>query len=168
MQVIIDCNMLPALFRRDLLALGILALVAPLPVPAAEPQRCVAAEIVLWGDEKHDDTMALNAWLKGADAIWGDSGQPVGTAIVGRSFRLSAAIYVIAGTGRRLTDFRLLWPERGEIVSGGTILSGDDPDTAPTLSAVSIVGGDPGEGKPFDMPDPAPATANPEASCATS
>lgn len=146
----------------------LLAALAPSPLRAAEPQDCVRAEIVLWGDGRHDDTIAFNAWLRGAEAVWSDSGQPVGAAIRGRSFRLSAAVYVTAGTGRRLDDFRMLWPERGEIVSGGTILSGDDPDAAPILSGVSIVGGDPGEGKPFEAPDTRLAAPNPEASCATS
>ena len=62
--------------------------------------------VVLWGDGRHDDTAALNAWLRGHDAIWADTGEPVGAAIGGRSFRLSSAIYVQAGTGRVLRDFR--------------------------------------------------------------
>ena len=131
----------------------------------AAAQDCV---VVLWGDGKHDDTAALNAWLRGADAVWGDSGKPVGPTIIGRSFRLSSAIYVRAGTGRTIRDFRMEWPERGEIVSGGMIEAGADPDTAPVLSAVSIVGGDPGEGIPFEMPDDGPENAHRDASCATS
>lgn len=134
----------------------------------AEPQHCVRAEIVLWGDGKHDDTHALNAWLRGEDAIWADSGRPVGSTISGRSFRLSAAVYVRAGTGRVLDKFRMLWPERGETVSGGTILSGGDPNEAPVMSGVEIVGGDPDEGKPFDLPDPVPARRDDLQSCATS
>ena len=135
---------------------------------AAVPQDCARAEVVLWGDGRHDDTRALNAWLSGADAVWADSGAPVGAAIVGRRFRLSAAIYVHAGSGRRLDDFRLFWPERGETVTGGTIQSGGDPDREPAISGISIVGGDPGEGRPFDLPDPGAAAPNAEASCATS
>jgi len=145
---------------------------APLTAVAASSQHCVAAEIVLWGDGRHDDTKALNAWLAGAPAIWNDSGEAVGAAIAGHSFRLSAAIYVPGGTGRRIADFHFIWPERGESVSGGSIAAGRDPDQAPILSGVSIVGGDPGEGKPFDAPDPDPvrgaAKSDPEASCATS
>jgi len=135
---------------------------------AAQAQHCVRADVVLWGDGKHDDTAALNAWFRGEGAIWAESGDPVGASIAGRSFRLSAAVYVPGGTGRRLEDFRMLWPERGETVSGGTILSGADPEQAPLASGVSIVGGDPGEGKPFEAPDAAPAAANDQASCATS
>src|SRR6478736_2037634 len=85
-----------------------------LAVQAAEPQRCVAADIVLWGDGRHDDSAALNAWFRGADAIWAENGEPVGDWIAGHSFRLSDAVYVPGGTGRRLEDFRMLWPERGE------------------------------------------------------
>jgi hypothetical protein len=133
-----------------------------------EPQHCVRVEIILWGDGKHDDTLALNAWLEGRDAIWADTGDRVGAAISGRSFRLSAAVYVRAGTGRVLDDFRLEWPERGETVSGGTILAGGDPDQAPQMSGVEIVGGDPDEGKPFDLPDPDPARRDEQESCATS
>ncbi len=135
---------------------------------AAEPQRCVRADIVLWGDGKHDDSAALNAWFRGDDAIWAESGEPVGASIAGRSFRLSAAVYVTGGAGRRLEEFRMVWPERGETVSGGAILSGTDPEVAPTLSGVSIVGGDPGEGTPFEAPDTAPTGHDDQASCAIS
>lgn len=135
---------------------------------AGEPQHCVPADIVLWGDGRHDDTKALNGWLHGGNAIWAESGEPVGASIAGHSFRLSAAVYVSGGTGRRLDDFRMLWPERGEIVSGGSISSGSDPAQAPIVSGVKISGGDPGEGVPFDAPDAAPADRDDQASCATS
>jgi len=147
------------------------ALIGALALPPrlqAEPQHCVRAEIVLWGDGRHDDSAALNAWFRGADAIWAENGEPVGESIAGHSFRLSAAVYVPGGTGRRLEDFRMLWPERGETVAGGTIRSGTDPDAAPVITGVSITGGDPGEGVPFEAPDPAPAGRDKEASCATS
>ena len=153
-------------FVAALLAMTVLA--GHRSAVAAETQHCVRAEIILWGDGKHDDTHAMNAWLEGRDAIWADSGDPVGTAIFGRSFRLSAAIYVRAGTGRVLENFRMLWPERGETVSGGTIRAGGDPDLAPVSAGVEIVGGDPGEGKPFDVPDPVPARRDDRESCATS
>lgn len=138
------------------------------PAWAAERQHCVRAGIVLWGDGRHDDTAALNAWLRGEDAIWAASGAPVGPSIAGHSFRLSAPVYVPGGTGRRLENFRLLFPEHGETVSGGTIVSGGDPEQAPAASGIGIVGGDPGEGIPFEMPDPVPAAANDQASCAIS
>jgi hypothetical protein len=135
---------------------------------ASEAQDCVRAETVLWGDGKHDDTAALNAWLHGDNAIWASSGAPVGAAIAGHSFRLSSAIYVASGTGRELSNFRLLWPERGETVAGGTIQAGADPNQAPIVSGVSIAGGDPGEGKAFSAPDPSPPHRDPSLSCATS
>ena len=141
--------------------------VALLPAYAAR-QDCARIPVMLWGDGKHDDTAALNAWLQGRDAIWADTGEAIGAAITGRNFRLSSAIYVQAGTGRVLRDFRLEWPERSEIVSGGTITAGDDPDAAPVQSGVTITGGDPSEGVPFDAPDHEPDQAIREASCAVS
>ncbi len=138
-------------------------------VPAhGEQQDCVRVPVVLWGDGRHDDTAALNAWLRGHEAIWADTGTRVGAAIGGRSFRLSSAIYVQAGTGRVLRDFRLEWPERDELVTGGAIEAGHDPDAAPLQTGVAMTGGDPGEGVPFDVPDSEPARAGPDASCAIS
>jgi hypothetical protein len=156
--------------RRPHLVAALLAAtacLAALPAPAAT-QDCTRVPVVLWGDGRHDDTAALNAWLRGRDAIWADGGNPVGAAISGRSFRLSSAIYVNAGTGRVLRDFRMEWPERGEIVTGGTIAAGHDPDAAPLQSGVTIIGGDPGEGVPFDVPDREPDQARSDASCAIS
>jgi hypothetical protein len=153
---------------RDCFVAALLALTPVAGIArAAEPQHCTAAAVVLWGDGRHDDTRALNAWLRGKPAIWGGSGAPIGAQISGRAFRLSAPVYVPGGSGRTLANFRLVWPERGETVSGGAIRAGGDPDQAPTLAGVSIVGGDPGEAKPFDAPDP-PAAPENWASCATS
>ena len=152
----------------SLAAAAALAVVLVSGAGATTMQDCVKAEIILWGDGRHDDTLALNAWLEGKDAVWAADGAPVGAAIVGHSFRLSAAIYVAGGTRRSLEDFRLLWPERGETVAGGTIRSGDDPNAAPFVSGVAITGGDSGEGKPFESPDPAPTARDDKASCATS
>jgi hypothetical protein len=146
---------------------AVAACVAVFPAWAAT-QDCTRAPVVLWGDGRHDDTAALNAWLRGRDAIWAVTGAAVGEAIEGRSFRLSSAIYVQAGTGRILRDFRLEWPERREIVTGGTIAAGHDPDAAPLQSGVTIAGGDPGEGVPFDVPDREPEQAQRDASCAIS
>jgi len=134
----------------------------------ADEQRCVRTENILWGDGRHDDTSALNAWLRGEDAVWADTAQPVGPTISGRRFRLSEAVYVRAGTGRAMHDFRMEWPERGETVTGGAVRAGADPDGEPVLSGVSIVGGDPGEGVPFEMSEPEAPDRNSEASCATS
>jgi hypothetical protein len=153
--------------RYFMVASAIVAILLQATAHASEPQRCVRTEIVLWGDGRHDDSAALNAWFRGEPAIWADSGEAVGASITGHSFRLSAPVYVPGGAGRRLELFRMLWPERGETVAGGMILSGTDADQAPTLSGVSIRGGDPGEGIPFEAPDPA-ASRDEEASCGTS
>jgi len=150
-------------------ALGLaLCLLTPSLAPAGEKQHCVRTDIVLWGDGRHDDTGALNAWLRGHDAIWADTGTPVGAVISDRRFRLSSAIYVDAGTGRILRDFRLEWPERGEVVTGGTIAAGHDAGAAPVQTGITIAGGDPGEGVPFDAPDHEPGEAIRDASCAIS
>jgi len=159
--------------RVGTVALGGLAILLAMTVPprsalAAEGTRCARGDIVLWGDGRHDDTAALNAWLQGDNLVWAESGEAVGDGITGRSFRLSAAIYVPGGTGRRLESFRLVWPERGETVTGGTVRAGDDPDLAPLLSGVEIVGGDPGEGVPIDTPDVSPHDRRDPARCAVS
>lgn len=137
---------------------------------AAPPARqdCGRPAVVLWGDGRHDDTAALNAWLRGDNAIWGASGAPVGPVIAARDFRLSGAIYVSAGTGRTIENFRLLWPERGERVVGAAIVAGTDPDKAPLASGVHITGGDPGEGKPFESPDTARPRRDALANCGIS
>jgi len=159
------------LLWRDCCVAALLAMMilVGVRIPAhAEAQDCVRAEIVLWGDGKHDDTAALGAWLRGADAIWAASGEAVGASISGRRFRLSEAVYVPGGSGRRLEEFQMLWPERGEIVSGGTIVTGSDPDKPPLISGIAIKGGDPGEGVPFEAPDPVADDPASQASCATS
>ena len=153
--------------HRFVAALLAAACASGLPAHAA-PQDCVKVPVMLWGDGKRDDTAALNAWLQGRDAIWADTEEAVGAAITGRAFRLSSAIYVQAGTGRVLRDFRLEWPERGEVVTGGMIAAGDDPDAAPVQSGVTITGGDPSEGVPYDAPDHQPDQVIREASCAVS
>ena len=164
-------------FRRDalfhgskILALQFAAFLALLQAPtlAADAPQCARGDMVLWGDGRHDDTAALNAWLRGDTLVWAETGEPVGPVIADHSFRLSAAVYAVGGTGRTLERFRLFWPERGETVSGGTVMSGDDPDMAPAVSGVTIVGGDPGEGLPFDAPDIAPTARADPARCATS
>lgn len=155
-------------FLLRLVFLAVAALVPLMAAVAAGGQDCVRPEVVLYGDGRTDDTAALNAWLRGEEAVWADTGKPVGATIRGRSFRLSSAIYVRAGKGRTMHDFRLEWPERGEVVTGGTMMAGDDPDRAPLLSGIDIVGGDPGEGVPFELPDEPPRQHAGEASCATS
>src|SRR5437660_11795130 len=110
---------------RVLLLIALLSIAVPAwpPVHAAEAPQCARGDMVLWGDGRHDDTAALNAWLRGDTLVWAETGEPVGPVIADRSFRLSAAVYAVGGTGRTLERFRLFWPERGETVSGGTVLS---------------------------------------------
>ena len=131
----------------------VVALLLALPQAAGSaPAKCTP--LLLWGDGRHDDTLALNAWFRGDDVLWAETGKAVGPAITGRTFRLSAAVYVSAGTDRSLERFRLTWPERGETVAGGAIRTGGEPAGEPVLTGVSIVGGDSGEGVPFDAADP--------------
>lgn len=140
-------------------AVLVLAALAVAPNPAAAvgvQQHCVRPAVVLWGDGRHDDTKALQAWLDGKDALWGESGAPVGATIARHDFRLSSAIYIEAGSGRTLDHFRFYWPQRGEVVTGATIRAGRDPNRAPTMTGVRIVGGDRSEGKPFSLPDLTP------------
>jgi hypothetical protein len=138
------------------------------PAYAAEAPHCARGDMVLWGDGEHDDTAALSAWLRGDNLVWAMTGEPVGEAIADRVFRLSSVIYVPGGTGRRLDRFRLVWLERGETVTGGSVRSGDDPDAAPVVTGVEIVGGDPGEGVPLETPDIARIDRVNPARCAVS
>src|SRR4051794_12681654 len=138
---------------------AVMACIAALPVHAAT-QDCTKVPVMLWGEGRHDDTVALNAWLRGHEAIWADAGTPVGAAIGGRRFRLSSAIYVQAGTGRVLRDFRLEWPERGEVVTGGMIAAGADPHAGPLPSRGTNIRGGPGGSGPLHAP-PRPAGHTP-------
>jgi hypothetical protein len=159
------CRMKPKIASAAVIALLVAATVGP-AAAALPAQHCVHPAVILWGDGRHDDTKALQAWLQGKDALWGESGAPVGATIAWHTFRLSTAIYVDAGTGRTLEHFRFYWPARGETVTGGTISAGRDPNAEPTMSGVNIVGGDAAEGKPLYMPVvPPPAGA---ASCGIS
>ena len=132
---------------------ALVLVLASLPA-AAESSHCAAGSIVLWGDGQHDDTAALNAWFRGEDAVWGDSGEPVGPAIAGRSFLLSRAIYTPGGTSRILDRFKLVWPDRHETVTGDRLDTGADPDAPPAAVNIRITGGDSGEGVAFHAPDP--------------
>lgn len=138
------------------------------PALAGEAPRCLRGDIVLWGDGEHDDTAALNAWFRGEEVGWAASGEPVGDAIADRVFRLSDAVYVPGGSGRVLQHFRMVWPERGEIVTGGTIAAGSDAAAAPAITGVTITGGDDSEGVPFETPDIAPVERGDPRRCATS
>src|SRR5271166_3998822 len=132
------------------------ALIAVSPAVAEEPSKCATAPPVLWGDGEHDDTAALNAWFQGDTVIWAQTQETVGPAIADRTFRLTSAVFVPSGTGRKLEHFQLVWPERPEKVSGGTILTGDDPKGPPVADGITMVGNDPDEGVPLPGPDPEP------------
>jgi hypothetical protein len=129
-------------------------LLASLPAMAAEPSKCAAGTIVLWGDGEHDDTAALNAWLGGEPVVWAQTGEEVRPVIADRSFLLSQAVYAPGGSGRRLERFRLLWPQRHEIVTGDALATGTDADAPPSGVNIRIVGGDSGEGVAVTAPDP--------------
>ena len=52
-----------------------------------------------------------------------------------------------------LMRFHMIWPDRQETVSGGTISSGDNPDEPPVADGVTTVGADSDEGVPYHTPD---------------
>jgi hypothetical protein len=135
------------------LAAGLLAaLIAGSPALADDPSKCAAAPPVLWGDGTHDDTAALNAWFRGETVLWAQTQEPVGSEIADRDFLLSSTVYIHGGTGRRMERFRMHWPWRDEVVSGGTIAAGNDPDGEPVADGISKVNADPDEGVPYDGP----------------
>jgi hypothetical protein len=142
--------------------------VALYPADADEQSKCAAAPHLLWGDGEHDDTAALNAWFRGETVIWAATHEAVGAEIADREFLLSSAVYISSGTGRKLERFRMVWPERKETVSGGTILSGDDPDKPPVAEGITAIGADPDEGVPYKTPDLEPRDHGIPRHCLTS
>jgi len=141
----------PIMMRIAVAAL-LAVLMAVSPAPAEERSDCAAAPPVLWGDGEHDDTAALNAWFRGETVIWAQTHEKVGSVIADRRFRLSATVYVHGGTDRKMERFQMLWPHRAEVVSGGTILTGNDPKEPPTVDDITKVNADPDEGVPYDGP----------------
>ncbi|HJU18041.1 MAG TPA: hypothetical protein VJ770_16430 [Stellaceae bacterium] len=142
----------------------VLVLFAGLPAAARPTADCRPTPLALWGDGRHDDTAALNAWFRGESVVWADTGKPVGAAIVDRAFKLSAAIYVPSGTGRTITHFRFVWPWTHEEVTGGTIAAGTNPDLPVAESGIRKTGGDPSEGISYRAPAaPRPAYLSPGA-----
>jgi hypothetical protein len=135
---------------------------------AGEEAKCAAAPHVLWGDGEHDDTAALNAWFRGETVIWAQTHEPVGAEIADRTFLLSSAVYVSSGSGRKLEQFRMVWPERPETVTGGTILAGNDPDKPPVTEGITMVGAGPDEGVPYEAPAPEPREHGIPKHCLTS
>src|SRR6266850_7981779 len=113
-------------------AAGLFAiLLAGSPAIAEERSDCAAAPPVLWGDGEHDDTAALNAWFRGETVLWAQTHEPVGSEISDHNFLLSSTVYIHSGTGRKMERFQMVWPHRNEVVSGGTIEAGNDPEGQP-------------------------------------
>jgi hypothetical protein len=151
------------------LATCLLAAMAALsPAAAADSSKCAAQLIILWGDGKHDDTVALNAWFRGDAVLWGQSGRTVGSQIADRVFRLSSAIYIPSGTGRSIEHFQFVWPERRELVSGGTIVTGPDPKKPPVATSLTKIGASSNEGVPFPSATPKPAARGDRTDCLVS
>ena len=158
----------PKLSRLAWLA-AIVALVAiALSSAKAEDPDCAAGPRVLWGDGEHDDTAALNAWFRGEAVIWAQTRTPVGAVITDRTFLLNSTVYVSGGTGLRLEHFRMVWPRRNEVVSGGTIVTGNDPDAEPHTEGITMVGADADEGVPYKAPDAEPRDHGVPRHCLTS
>ena len=149
-------------------AILLAALVVLSSAKAQEQSKCSAAPHLLWGDGEHDDTAALNAWFRGETVIWAQTHDEVGAEITDRTFLLSSAVYVSSGAGRKLERFRMVWPERSEIVSGGTIMAGTDPDQQPVAENITKIGADPDEGIPYNTPDAEPREHGIPRHCLTS
>ena len=138
------------------------------PAKAEEQSNCAAAPRVLWADGEHDDTAGLNAWFRGEAVMWAQTHEPVGAEITDRTFLLSSTVYVAGGTGLRLDHFRMIWPWRKEVVSGGTITTGNNPDTEPHTEGITMVGADPDEGIPYKALDREPSEHGVPKHCLTS
>ena len=144
------------------------ALTALASAKAEEPSKCAAAPHLLWGDGEHDDTAALNAWFRGETVVWAQTHEKAGAEITDRTFLLSSTVYVSGGTGLRLDHFRMIWPWRKEVVSGGTITTGYDPNAEPRTEGIAMVGADPDEGVPYESPAPEPLDHGVPRHCLTS
>jgi hypothetical protein len=110
----------------------------------------------------------LNAWFRGDPAVWAQTGQPVGPQITGQVFRLKGAVLIPSGTGRSIERFELVWPERRERVTGGSIRAGNDHNKPPIASGIVKVGAGPNEGVPFPTPDPKAADHDSGTDCLVS
>ena len=137
---------------KHLVAALVAAPIAVSPAAADEPLKCAAAPPVLWGDGEHDDTAALNTWFRGETVLWAQTHQTVGSEIADRTFLLSSTVYIHSGTGRKMERFQMVWPQRNEIVTGGTIAAGNDPEGQPVADGITKVNSDPDEGIPYDGP----------------
>ena len=154
--------------RLSILCALAVAFAALSAAEAEERSSCAAAPPALWGDGEHDDTAALNAWFRGETVVWAQTHAAVGAEIADRTFLLSSTVYISGGTGLRLEHFRMIWPWRNEIVSGGTIVTGGDPDAEPRTEGITMVGADPDEGVPYKAPDGEPREHGVPRHCLTS
>jgi hypothetical protein len=164
----ISCSRHPTSHLLRLAILLLMAMTASTPAWATESSKCGARLLVLWGDGKHDDTAALNAWFRGDAVIWGSNGRTVGPQIADHVFRLSSAIYINSGTGRRIEHFQFIWPARKELISGGMIVAGVDPNRPPVATGLTKIGAGPNEGVPYPSKTPKPAAARDSADCLVS
>jgi hypothetical protein len=155
---------------KILVSAGVLlaSVIAGPAASAADPSKCTMIPLVLWGDGKHDDTRALNAWFRGDPAVWAQTGQPVGAQITGQVFRLEGPVLIPSGTGRSIERFEWIWPERGERVTGGSIRAGNDHDKPPVASSVVKIGAGPNEGVPYPTTDQKPADHRNDTGCLVS
>jgi hypothetical protein len=135
---------------RQVAAALIGMLLAVSSASAEDQSKCTATPPVLWGDGEHDDTAALNAWFRGETVLWAQTHEAVGSKIADHNFLLSSTVYIHGGTGRKIERFRMVWPWRNEVVTGGTIAAGDDPDGQPVADGITKVNADPDEGVPYE------------------
>jgi hypothetical protein len=151
------------------LAAGLLAiLLVASAAKAEEPSKCADAPPVLWGDGEHDDTAALNAWFRGETVVWAQTHQTVDAEITDRTFLLSSTVYIHSGIDRKLERFQMVWPHRNEVVTGGTIKAGENPDDPPIADNITKVNSDPDEGVPYNGPPPEPTENGIPRHCLTS
>jgi hypothetical protein len=64
--------------------------------------------------------------------------------------------------------FRMVWPWRDEVVTGGTIAAGNDADGEPVADGITKVNADPDEGVPYDGPKLEPTEHGTPQHCLTS
>lgn len=161
--------MVDGLVRAPFVAAVVFAvLLGVVPAKAEEQSKCAAAPHLLWGDGEHDDTAALNAWFRGETVTWAQTHETVGAEIADRTFLLTSTVYISGGTGRRLERFRMIWPWRNEVVSGGAIVTGNDPEQEPRTEGITMVGADRDEGVPYKGPDIEPLDHGVPRHCLTS
>jgi hypothetical protein len=163
---------MPGLTRSRAALITLLMLVAA-PASAADGSKCAPTGLALWGDGEHDDTVALNAWFRGDNVVWAESGRRVGAEIGGlragtHIFRLSGPVYIPSGTGRRIEHFEFIWPRRQEQISAAAILTGLDPAKPPVAIDLKKIGSRPGEGIPFKTPTPKPVKRDAATDCLVS